>query len=167
MVQWFQVPRKYHFSYLLVSMWSLVSSIYQITMQKMTGVNLSAGLRGEDSFDKWRWNPPVLNFNECQFFESDYATPRKRWEQYISVRCWNNCMLEYSPFPFPSSHTKIHSPQSSNGIPVVEVLTQHLYCHHLRLGQSPVTNLICASPEFHSAYYCDLYYYLYHHNNNF
>ena len=44
---------------------SLVSPIYRITMP---GMNLSAGLRGEeDSFDK---NHPVLNFNENVSFSN-------------------------------------------------------------------------------------------------
>ena len=72
--------------------------------------------------------------------------PRRR-VRTVSVRCWNNCISEYSPFPFPNSHTKTDSPQSSNGSSSGGTDTAFLLSSDLRLSQPPVIDLICTSPD--------------------
>ena len=110
------------------------------------------GLRGEeDSSDKRRWNSKNLPvFNEVSFSngmnQTDCAMPRRR-VRAVSGRSWNNCIPEYSPFPSSNSHTKIHSPQSSNGSSSGVADTASLLSSDSRLGQPPVIDLICASPD--------------------
>ena len=58
---------------------------------------------------------------------------------------WNNCIN--SSFPSFNSYTKIHSPQSSNGSSSGGADTASLLSSDSRLGQSPIIDLICASPD--------------------
>ena len=77
-------------------------------------------LRSEDGPNGRKWNsknPPVF-YENVSFSngmnQTDCAVPRRR-VRAISGRSWNNSIPEYSPFPSSNSHTKVHSPQSSNG----------------------------------------------------
>ena len=115
------------------------------------------GLRNGDTPDKMKWdskNAPVFYENvkiggfSDGMNQTDCAAPRRR-ARAISERSWNNCVPEYSPFPSSSSnsHTKVHSPQSSNGSSNGGADTASLLSSDSRLGQPPLIDLICASPD--------------------
>ena len=77
--------------------------------------------------------------------QTDCAVPRRR-ARAVSGRSWNNYIPENSPFSSSNSHTKIHSPQSSNGSSTRGADIASLLSSDSRLGQPPVIDLICASP---------------------
>ena len=102
---------------------------------------------------KWNSkNPPIFyeNISISGFSngmnQTDCAVPRRR-ARAVSGRSWNNCIPEYSPFPSSNSHTKIHSPQSSNGSSNGGADTASVLSSDSRVGQPPVIDLICASPD--------------------
>ena len=119
------------------------------------------GLRGEDDSGRRKWeskNPPVFYENVRIRDISNGVNPtdcavRRRRARAVSGRSWNNGIPECSPFPSSSSSstsnplTKIHSPQSTNGSSNGGADTASLLSSDSRLGQPPVIDLICASPD--------------------
>ena len=119
------------------------------------------GLRNEDAPDKMRWdsksapvfyeNVKIGGFSDAMN-PADCAAPRRR-ARAISGRSWNNCVPEYSPFPSSrsatnsNSHTKVHSPQSINSSSNGGADTASLLSSDSRLGQPPLIDLMCASPD--------------------
>ena len=85
----------------------------------MTGFGSEGPLDPDE--DGRKWNPRTQYFMIMLASEGflnganqiDSAMPRRR-VRAISGRSWNNCIPEYCPFLCSNSHTKIHSPQSSN-----------------------------------------------------
>ena len=103
------------------------------------------GLGDDDCSNGRKWNsknPPVFYENisiggfSNGMNQTDCAVPRRR-ARAVSGRSWNNCIPEYSPFPSSNSHTKIHSPQSSNGSSNGGVDTASLLSSDSSIGSAP------------------------------
>ena len=103
------------------------------------------GLGDNDCSNGRKWNSKILP----SFMRTlvSVVFPMEWIKQTVSGQSWNNCIPIYSLFLSSNSHTKIHSPQSSNGSSNGGADTASLLSSDSRLGQPPVIDLICASPD--------------------
>ena len=105
------------------------------------------GLRSHSS-NKSSWDrksSPVFyeNVESGAFSDGERPTvsslPRRRTKA-VSGRNWTNSIPHYSPSSSSNSHSKIHSPHSRGD-------TSSMMSSDSRVGQIPVIDLICSSPD--------------------